>query len=123
MRNTLHFVLLFVITSFLISCGALVTSKAHQRATVEGGALPKDFGKHQGTLLCVTYTNGYNRYLKRNLKKVYDGPYELVSTAQLNAPPYNDIEQYQCSYSRQWKQHRQFQQGRAVSRRYHQSRK
>ena len=80
---------------FFTSCGAIVTSKANTYITEEKGAIPPDFGKQDDTVLFVTHHRSYNKYLKKNVKKIYKGNYKFVSEDELiNDSEYKDINAY-----------------------------
>ena len=86
---------LIVLGAFMLSsCGVLVKAQAKKYATVEKGAIPMDFGKEQTTLLFVTSSRSYNKYLKKNIKKAYHGNYELVVLEDLHNKKYNDLSKY-----------------------------
>lgn len=87
--------LVFILVLSLSSCGAIVKSKAKKYATVEKGAIPADFGKNNTVVLFVTSgKKSYDKYLKSNIKKAYQGKYELVSKSELTADKYSDTDKY-----------------------------
>lgn len=90
----------------LCSCGALVKAKVNRYATVEKGAIPKDFGKDNTTFLFVVHKNSYNKYLKKNIKKFYQGPYALVDLSELESSKYQDTLQYRYVHDFTYKSYR-----------------
>ncbi len=94
MKTWINLVLAIGLLGGLYSCGAIVKAKANQYATVEQGAIPEDFGVHNDTVLFITYRNSYNKYLKRNLRKVYKGPHELVTQEELASETYTNVAKY-----------------------------
>ena len=86
---------LVMVFGFFTSCGAIVKSKAHQYITEEKGAIPPEFGKQNTTVLFVTHHRSYNKYLKKNVKKIYKGDYKFVTQEELkNEDAYKDMMTY-----------------------------
>jgi hypothetical protein len=97
--NPLKNILLLLITisalTLLTSCGAAVTSMANKHLTEERGAIPPDFGKDNSTIVFITYKRSYNKYLKKNVKKIYKGKYEFATKEDFESlEKYNDIDRY-----------------------------
>ncbi len=89
------FTVLIIALLTLSSCGAIVKTKAKKLATVEEGAIPANFGGNNSVVLFVTSgKRSYDKYLKRNIKKAYQGNYELVSKEALNSAKYADKDKY-----------------------------
>ncbi|MEO1032721.1 MAG: hypothetical protein AAFX55_15015 [Bacteroidota bacterium] len=79
----------------LTSCGVIVKSKANKYLTEDMGAIPPDFGKNASTTLFITHHGSYNRYMKRNVEKIYQGAYEFATTEQyLSDERFQDIDKY-----------------------------
>ncbi len=95
-KSKFYFLLATVLMlSMLSSCGAIVKSKANKYLTEEEGAIPPDFGKENTTLLFITHRNSYNKYLKKNTRKIYQGDYELISKKEFESnSKYEDISKY-----------------------------
>lgn len=86
---------LVMMFGFFTSCGAIVKSKANQYITEEKGAIPPEFGKQNATVLFVTHHRSYNKYLKKNVKKIYKGDYRFVTEEEFkNEDAYNDVMTY-----------------------------
>jgi hypothetical protein len=97
MNNPKHFFLFILISSFslLTSCGAVVTSKANNHITVEKGAIPPDFGNDNSVLVFITHHRSYNKYLKKNVEKMYKGKFEYATEKEFESnEKYKDIEKY-----------------------------
>jgi len=88
LRNLRIIFILFTSTIFLTSCGAILKGKVKKYATVEKGAIPPNFGADSTVLLFATHERSYNKFLKRNIKKAYTGPFLIVSD---NTDDTNDI--------------------------------
>lgn len=89
------FVLLIVSLLTLSSCGAIVKTKAKKYATVEEGAIPANFGIDNSVVLFVTSgKRSYDKYLKSNIKKAYQGDYILVSKEDIVSSKYADKNKY-----------------------------
>ncbi|MEW4923103.1 hypothetical protein [Algibacter sp. 2305UL17-15] len=89
------FLLLILTLFFFFSCGVIVKSKANSYITEEKGAIPPEFGKQNSTVLFVTHHRSYNKYLKKNVVKIYKGNYEFVSIDELNSnDTYKDLSKY-----------------------------
>ena len=68
---------------------------ARKNLTVEKGAIPPEFGKEKTTILFIKARGGYNGYLRRNVRKNYNGAYELVTRAEYeNNVKYQDVTTY-----------------------------
>lgn len=79
----------------LSSCGAIVKSKARKYASVEKGAIPANFAENNETVLFVmSGKKSYDKYLKSNIKKAYQGSYELVSKSDLKSDKYANTKKY-----------------------------
>ena len=79
----------------LSSCGAIVKSKANKYLTEENGAIPPEFGNENTTVLFLTHHRAYNKYLKRNVEKIYEGDYELITGEEFESNhKYQDIDKY-----------------------------
>ena len=100
-KNYLIITLLSLLTLiFLSSCGAIVKSKADKFLTEENGAIPPDFGKEETTLLFITHRRSYNKYLKTNVKKIYNSKYEFINEDQLKSESkYNNINKYRYLFN------------------------
>ncbi|WP_428741882.1 hypothetical protein [Tenacibaculum sp.] len=95
LRSLFGVVGLIVTSTMLVSCGAIVKSKANTYITEEKGAIPPDFGKQNSTVLFVTHHRSYNKYLKKNVKNIYKGNYKFVTEDELeNDTEYQDITTY-----------------------------
>lgn len=90
----IKFFLFMVLIGSLSSCGALIKGKVNTYATVERGAIPENFGKEGSFVLFVTHQRSYNKYLKRNVKKVYGGNHAFVTIEELGSAPYSDTMKY-----------------------------
>ena len=71
----IHFLVLTGLIMLLSSCGALIQNKAKNYATVEAGAIPQDFGEDGAGVVFLTYERSHNKYLKKNVRKVFRGPH------------------------------------------------
>lgn len=81
--------------SFFTSCGAIVKGMANKHITEEKGAIPPDFGKENTTILFITHHKSYNKYLKKNVKKLYKGEYEFVSEEEFESnEKYKNLNKY-----------------------------
>lgn len=97
--------LLLIIIS-LQSCGILVkkaitVSKAKKEYTVENYAIPPEFGNNSNEVLIgiLKESKNYNNYLKRKIKKSYNGNYVLISDHELNSKKYSDLEKYRYVFT------------------------
>ncbi len=94
-KYLLPLTLVFILALSLSSCGALVKAKARKNATVEKGAIPANFGEGNTAILFrTTGKKSYDKYLKRNIRMVYKGNYELASNADIKSGKYDDISKY-----------------------------
>lgn len=85
----------FVISIFFTSCGVIVKSKANNYITLENKAIPPEFGKQNDTLLFITHHRSYNKYLIRNVKKIYKGNYKFITEDDLkNTIDYKNVDVY-----------------------------
>ncbi|WP_281990086.1 hypothetical protein [Aquimarina aggregata] len=82
--NTLKKIVFLILFSFLLSsCGAITKSVANKKLTEEKGAIPVEFGKDDTTtMIFITHHRSYNKYLKKNVKKIYKGKYEFVTESE-----------------------------------------
>lgn len=106
--NTLknYFLIAFsiLISTLLSSCGAIVKSQGNKYLTEERGAIPPEFGKENTTLLFITHHRSYNKYLKRNTKKIYQGEYELISEDEFKSnTKYQDKNKYRFVFDYNYK--------------------
>ncbi|CAM1344184.1 hypothetical protein [Tenacibaculum amylolyticum] len=86
---------LIIITFLLNSCGAITKATANSKLTEEKGAIPPDFGKDDGILIFITHHRSYNKYLKKNVKKIYKGKYEFVTESEfLEKEKYKNVDNY-----------------------------
>lgn len=86
---------LILITFLLNSCGLITKAMANSKLTEEKGAIPPDFGKNDEILLFMTHQRSYNKYLKKNVKKIYKGKYEFVTESEFSEQEkYKNIENY-----------------------------
>ncbi|QXP60437.1 hypothetical protein [Olleya sp. HaHaR_3_96] len=90
------FLTIFISTiTLLSSCGAIVKSKANKNITEEKGAIPPDFGEDNSTIVFITHHRSYNKYLKKNVKKIYKGKYEFATEEEFETQDkYNDVHKY-----------------------------
>ncbi|WP_350288235.1 hypothetical protein [uncultured Croceitalea sp.] len=87
--------LLIITLLTLSSCGVIVKAKARNYATIEKGAIPANFGENNSIVLFMTTgKKSYDKYLKSNIRKVYNGDYELVHKFDLNLEKYTDKSKY-----------------------------
>lgn len=92
-----HFILVSLISSLFLfsSCGAIVTSKANNHITEEKGAIPPDFGNDNSVLVFITHHRSYNKYLKKNVEKIYKGKFEYATEKEFESDEkYKDLEKY-----------------------------
>lgn len=95
LKNNLFLIVSVLTLTLLTSCGAIVKSKGSNYLTEEKGAIPPEFGKENNTLLFITHHRSYNKYLKKNTKKIYKGNYELVSENEFRTnDKYKDLNKY-----------------------------
>ncbi len=87
------FLLIFIL---MTSCGALVKGVANGKLTEKKGAIPPDFGKDTNSVMVfITSNRSYNKYLKKNVSKIYKGKYIFVSLDEFESnEKYNDIDKY-----------------------------
>ena len=79
----------------LLILGAVAKGKANRNITEEKGAIPPDFGKDNSTMVFITHERSYNRYLKKNVKKKYEGKYEFATEEDFaSQEKYRDISKY-----------------------------
>lgn len=79
---------------------------AVNRLTVEGGAIPTEFGKNSNSTLLVMTTGkkSYDNYAKLNFQS-YKGPYVLVTKAEEASEKFSDIEKFRYYFSFDWESH------------------
>ncbi|GAA3507966.1 hypothetical protein GCM10022393_17580 [Aquimarina addita] len=95
LKNNLFLIFSILTLTLLTSCGAIVKSKGNKYLTEEKGAIPPEFGKEKNTLLFITHHSSYNKYLKKNTRKIYKGDYELVSEDEFKTnDKYEDLNKY-----------------------------
>jgi hypothetical protein len=101
---------LIVLFSFLLSsCGAIVKVKAKKYATVQEGAIPEDFGTGNVTMLFITKSKkSYDKYLKKNVERCYQGKYELITHKTLEQDQYQDLETYPYYFDFGYKTYQRF---------------
>lgn len=79
---------------FLSSCGISVKPKSKQYISVERGAIPPDFGVENSTLLCISGTKQYTKYLIKNFESLYLRDFKVIEKNDLQSDKYDDIEKY-----------------------------
>jgi len=95
MRKIKSIILAIALPLVLNSCGSIVKSEASNKMTVENGAIPPDLGKDNSTLICVLKgRDSRDNYMKKHIKKNYNGKYEFVLESDLNSEKYNDSDKY-----------------------------
>lgn len=99
-KNNLLLIITILTFTLLSSCGAIAKLKANSNLTEEKGAIPPEFGNENTTLLFISHHRSYNKYLKKNVKKLYKGPSEIISTQELNSnDKYQNIEKYRYIFN------------------------
>ena len=95
LKTTLLFVVTIVTLTVFNSCGIIVKSMANKHLTEDRGAIPPDFGKDNSTVIFITHHKSYNRYMKKNVKKIYKGNYEFATEEEFNTEDrFKDIDTY-----------------------------
>lgn len=104
--NKYILIFLFSITFLLVSCGSSIRTTAINKITEENGAIPPEFGRDTTTVVFLQYRRSYNKYLKRNVRKIYTGNYELVDEKDfLQDEKYKSIEKYRFVFDFEYKEH------------------
>ncbi|WP_397363293.1 hypothetical protein [Olleya sp. R77988] len=81
--------------TLMSSCGAIVKGQANKHITEEKGAIPPQFGQDKTTVLFLLHHKSYNKYLKKNVKKIYNGKHLFITPEQLASnSKYQDTESY-----------------------------
>tara|TARA_R110002050_G_scaffold299255_1_gene464323 strand:+ start:731 stop:1378 length:648 start_codon:yes stop_codon:yes gene_type:complete len=100
LKNILFLIISISTLTLLTSCGAISKSKANEYLTEEKGAIPPEFGQDNTTILFITHRRSYNKYLKKNVKKIYKGKYEFISEEELlSDSKYKDINEYRYIFN------------------------
>ena len=94
---------LTVIAGFLvltIACSGI----GHMTFTVRGGQIPPEFNRYPDTLLVILHPGdwGYDKYLRKNFKENYGGPYKLIKADELGRYPpeqYRYVFDHRSNYS------------------------
>lgn len=94
LKHSSFFIVTILSLLLLTSCGAIVKSKANKYLTEEKGAIPPEFGKENTTVLFVTHHRSYNKYLKKNVKKIFKGDYEFIREGEYGLEKYDDKNKY-----------------------------
>ena len=95
LKTYLLLIISVLMLTFLTSCGAIARSKGNKYLTEQKGAIPPEFGQENTTLLFITHHGSYNKYLKKNTRKIYNGDYELVSENEFKTnDKYKDLKKY-----------------------------
>jgi hypothetical protein len=104
LENILFLLISISTLTILTSCGAIVKGKANKNLTEEKGAIPPEFGSEKTTILFITHKRSYNKYLKKNVRKIYKGDSEIISTEELNSnTKYDNIEKYRYIFDYDYK--------------------
>ncbi len=104
LKNNLLLIISILTLTLLSSCGAIVKSKANNNLTEEKGAIPPEFGNKNTTMLFISHHRSYNKYLKKNVKKIYKGNSEIISTEELNSnTEYRNTEKYRYIFDYDYK--------------------
>jgi hypothetical protein len=85
---------LFSITIFF-ALGVASSGTKKMTFTEEGGQIPPEFNKFKDTLLVISHSDdwGYNKYLRKNFKENYMGPYKIIPEIEIKIGRYS-VEQY-----------------------------
>lgn len=76
-------------------CGTMVKGIANKLLSEKKGVIPPKLGKEISTMLSITHHNSYNKYLKKNVKKLYAGSYQFLSKDKFETEGnYNDLDKY-----------------------------
>lgn len=93
--RTKLFISIMIFSFLLTSCGAIVKGRARKHITEESGAIPPDLGKEKTTMVFLLYHGSYNRYMKKNVKRIYQGDYIFVKKEEFkNTDAYDDISKF-----------------------------
>lgn len=95
--NKLSFLPLIVIVLSSCAIGKSVTeTKAKKEFTVENHAIPPEFGEDKNTYLIgiIQGSPQYQKYLRINFEKAYNGKDLLLTNEEMNSEKYSDITVY-----------------------------
>jgi hypothetical protein len=92
----IHLALILGLSIALNGCGALVKSVGVTQMTEAKGAIPPEFGQDPTSVLVCIIRNrkSYDKYMIKNVKKIYHGKYVFVSAEDLETPKYADRNKY-----------------------------
>lgn len=93
-------VIALAVGAMLSACSPSVRSlsKAHQ--TEAYGAIPAEFGGETSTVLFVlSGDRRFDRHLQRQVRRRYLGPHTFVTAADLERPPFSNVNQFRYVFS------------------------
>jgi hypothetical protein len=83
--NSLTMFISLVSLCFAVSCAGI----SHMTFSVSGGQIPPEYKGYNDTLLLIKHPMdwGYDKYLRKNFKENYMGPYKLIDESELKQYP------------------------------------
>ncbi|WP_431107020.1 hypothetical protein [Winogradskyella poriferorum] len=78
-----------------------MTGFANKRITEDNGAIPPDFGNGETTMFFITHHRSYNKYLEKNVEKIYKGDYLFIEHVDLidQSDKYDDKDKYRYVFN------------------------